>query len=131
MSRPKWSEILGVLAGRQGDRVIPDPGRIEAACGRQVMRRDGLVSHDDRLLPPHQRAISPPALVMEAGADEDVVAALGEADGEALGLTHWAAAPGSGRRPRRAGSSASAAMVRVTVASGGPSPLSMVKSASA
>ncbi len=50
------TEILGLLAGRQQDRVMHDPCVVKAVTERgQAMPGDGLVGNDDRLPAAQQR----------------------------------------------------------------------------
>src|SRR3981189_518172 len=100
------------------------------------MTRDGLVGYDYRLTAPHQRQDFGSGAGYQAGADQDVVAAIAEFDAQLFDFSGFhgfrrhgpVSAPGGGHARWQA---ASAAMVRVAVRSGGPSPLSIVISASA
>ena len=128
------SEVLGRLAGWQHDLLMADALRIEAgAQRREMMVRDCRVGDDHRLTAPHQRKDLEARAGDQAGADQDVIAAVAELDAQPFDSFRFfghapVSAPG-GVSAR--GQVASTAMVRAAVRSGGPSPLSIVISASA
>ncbi len=94
-----------------------------------MMLRDRLVGNDDDLTPAQQRQDLRAGASDQPGTDQDVVAALAEFDAQPFDRAHSSLSDSGGRN---AGSEpASAAITRVVVSSSGPSPLSMVTSASA
>ena len=107
-------EILGLLAGRQHDRMIRDPGRDEAvAQRRQPMPGDVFVGDHDRLAAAHQRQHLAPGRGDQPRPDDDVIGALGQCDAQPfepvspvifiLRSPHRAASARTGsRRARRA-----------------------------
>ncbi len=128
-------EIFGFFARRQHNGVMRDPGVGEAvAQRRQVMPGDSLVGDDHRLTAAHQGQDLTPGLLDQSWPDNNVIGALAQFDAQPLGRSL-----GGHRHPSlfasggviAHGQAASAAIARLTVASGEPSPLSTVTSASA
>ncbi len=77
------SQILGRLARGQHNRMLADALLREAGAQRgKVMTRDGLVGDDYRLTAPHQRQDFGAGAGDQAGADQDVVAAIAEFDAQ-------------------------------------------------
>ena len=128
------AEILGLLAGRQYHRVLRDAGRGEAVAQRcQPMPGHVLVGDDDGVMAAHQRQNLAPGGRDQTRPDDDVVAAVAERHAQPLcrGLgwyRHLSRSISGG--VSASGQAASAAIARFTVASGDPSPLSIVTSAS-
>src|SRR5207253_160852 len=106
-------------------------GRDAAAQRLQMVPGDGLVGDHDRLPAPHQGQDLLAGAGDQAGTDGNVVAPLGELDTQPFdrGIGHYSPSASGGSSAR--GVPASAATTRAAVASGGPSPLSIVTSASA
>src|SRR5262249_2083616 len=122
-------EILGLLARRQDDRLAGDAGSGKAGAKTlEMKRRHMLVGDDDDAFLPHRRRDERAGLREQLSADDDVVAARAEGEGQALRAAHDAFRAGS---VATSPWDASAAMTRSTVVSGGPSMLSTVTSASA
>ncbi len=111
--------------------VIPASARLSLQR-RQVMPGDGLVGDHDRLSAAHQRQNFPAGLLDQTWPDDDIICALAQRHAQALGCSL-----GGHRHPSLLvsggvivhGQAASAAIARLTVASGEPSPLSTVTSA--
>ena len=136
----QMGEGLGLLAGRQHDRI----GR-NARCsevrhqGREIVRGDGLVGHDDGARPRQRRRDFRRKPVAQPVADQDVVAALGQGDPDArrrvAGRDIVAGhVYGSGRRARSgwaATQSRSASATRSVISPSGWSTLATAMSASA
>ncbi len=118
-------EVLGRLARRQDHRLMRNV-RARKARGeaREMQLRHMFVGDDDRAPLTDHRRDQRARLVEEPTADDDVVAAPVERDGDTLRRHGTVSFP-------VARCAASAAMTRSTVASGGPSMLSTVRSASA
>ena len=127
-------EALGLLARRQDDGVAVDTRRGKGARqARQVQLGHRAVGqHHGARLPEH--GLQVPAGVREqAAADQDVVAARAKLEAQTIRFDHCAArsAANSAAVALRRMCAASAPMTRSRVASGGPSMLSTVMSASA
>jgi hypothetical protein len=82
-------EILAFLAGRQDDRVMGDAGGVEPLLERGEMQGgDVAVGDDDGALLRHQRRHQRAGAGDQPAADEDVVAAPGEGDGDGFEVAH-------------------------------------------
>ena len=115
---------LGRFTGRQDDAAAGDAGGVQAALQDTEMRGAGQigVGDDDRVRPAQHRRQLRPGARQEAVAHHDVVAALAEADGEALVVAHVDAPSAC---------AASASSTRLTTAPTGALLLSTIRSASA
>jgi hypothetical protein len=123
-------EVLARLAGRQHEGLVGDAGLVEGALQRlEVQLGDGLVGDDHRPRRRDQRRDPLPGARDQLLADNDLVAALAQRDGQrrlasSAVLAHPAAA--SSRR-----CAVRASSTRCTVTSGGASTLSTTMSAMA
>ena len=126
-------EILGLLARRQQHGMMGDPGFGEAIV--QAPRDNARRRSRRRRSPPGGGASAArsraPARLDQPRPDEDVVGAIAQLDAQPLDRLRSFAHPPFAAALSRAGKQASAAIARVTVASGDPSPLSTTISASA
>ena len=81
----EMAEILGLLAGRQHDDLLRDPGFGEAVVQRrQPMLGDILVGDDDRMAAPHQGQDLAPGPADQPRPDDDVIGALAQGDAQSL-----------------------------------------------
>ena len=124
-------EILGLLARRQQDRVVCDPCVGQAVTQRgEAMPGDRLVGDDHGLPAAQQRQDLAAGIFDQSRPDENLIGSVAELDPQPLNLgTHSGCSASGGTAA--SGQHASAAIARVTVNSGDPSPLSMITSASA
>ena len=115
---------LRCLTGGQDDAATGDAGALQTALQNPEMRCGGEVGvgDDDRIRPAQHRRQLRSGTRQQAAAYHDVVAALAEADGEALVLAHVDAPPAC---------AASASSTRLTTSPTGALLLSTIRSASA
>src|SRR5262245_35710247 len=124
-------EILGLLARRHQDRVMGDPGFAEtiAQLGK-AMPGDSLVGNDYYLAPAQQRLDLAAGAFDQPRPNKNFIGTIAQLDPQPLDLVgHFSFSVCGGSVA--SGQAARAAMARVTVNSGEPSPLSIVTSASA
>ena len=124
-------QILGFFAGRQNHGMVRDPRLGQAVSQRrEVVSSDDLVRHDDDMAAPQQGKHLSAGALDQTGPDQDVITSVAELYPQSFDRIHRFPLYASGAKVV-SGQDASAAIARVTVVSGDPSPLSTATSASA